>query len=69
MSWEAQRLVVVAAVTLIVTEAAIIVWLLLRRTVHRARVMEKMLAGLVAELARLADQAGVIVPKSEAEVS
>jgi FixJ family two-component response regulator len=30
--------------------------------VHRARVMEKMRAGSVAELVRLADQAGVIVP-------
>jgi FixJ family two-component response regulator len=33
--------------------------------VHRARVMEKMQAGSVAELVRLADRAGVIVPKSE----
>ena len=33
--------------------------------VHRARVMEKMRAGSVAELVRLADQAGVIVPRSE----
>jgi FixJ family two-component response regulator len=33
--------------------------------VHRARVMEKMRAGSVAELVRLADQAGVIVPKAE----
>lgn len=32
--------------------------------VHRARVMEKMEAGSVAELVRLADRAGVIVPKS-----
>ena len=32
--------------------------------VHRARVMEKMRAGSVAELVRLADQVGVIVPKS-----
>ena len=32
--------------------------------VHRARVMEKMLAGSVAELVRLADGMGVIVPKS-----
>ena len=32
--------------------------------VHRARVMEKMQAGSVAELVRLADRAGVIVPKS-----
>ncbi|PYN95104.1 MAG: hypothetical protein DMD91_25990 [Candidatus Rokuibacteriota bacterium] len=63
MSWETQRLVVVAAVTLIVAETAVIVWLLLHRTVHRAPVMEKMLAGSVAEL-RLADQAGVIVPTS-----
>jgi FixJ family two-component response regulator len=31
--------------------------------VHRARVMEKMQAGSVAELVRLADEAGVIVPK------
>jgi len=31
--------------------------------VHRARVMEKMRAGSVAELVRLADQVGVIVPK------
>ena len=34
--------------------------------VHRARVMEKMRAGSVAELVRLADRAGVIVPKSAA---
>jgi FixJ family two-component response regulator len=34
--------------------------------VHRARVMEKMRAGSVAELVRLADQAGVVVPKAEA---
>jgi len=33
--------------------------------VHRARVMEKMRAGSVAELVRLADQAGVVVPKAE----
>jgi len=33
--------------------------------VHRARVMEKMQAGSVAELVRLADRAGVIVPKLE----
>jgi len=33
--------------------------------VHRARVMEKMQAGSVAELVRLADRAGVIVPKSK----
>jgi FixJ family two-component response regulator len=33
--------------------------------VHRARVMEKMRAGSVAELVRLADRAGVIVPKLE----
>jgi FixJ family two-component response regulator len=33
--------------------------------VHRARVMEKMKAGSVAELVRLADRAGVIVPKSK----
>ncbi|HEX9505203.1 MAG TPA: response regulator [Acidimicrobiia bacterium] len=32
--------------------------------VHRARVMEKMRAGSVAELVRLADWAGVILPKS-----
>jgi len=32
--------------------------------VHRARVMEKMRAGSVAELVRLADEAGVSVPKS-----
>jgi FixJ family two-component response regulator len=32
--------------------------------VHRARVMEKMGAGSVAELVRLADRAGVVVPKS-----
>ncbi len=32
--------------------------------VHRARVMEKMQAGSVAELVRLADEAGVTVPKS-----
>ena len=32
--------------------------------VHRARVMEKMEAGSVAELVRLADRAGVIVPAS-----
>ncbi len=31
--------------------------------VHRARVMEKMRAGSVAELVRLADQVGVIVPR------
>jgi FixJ family two-component response regulator len=30
--------------------------------VHRARVMEKMRAGSVAELVRLADAVGVIVP-------
>jgi FixJ family two-component response regulator len=33
--------------------------------VHRARVMEKMRAGSVAELVRLADRAGVIVPKTQ----
>jgi FixJ family two-component response regulator len=33
--------------------------------VHRARVMEKMRAGSLAELVRLADRAGVIVPKLE----
>jgi FixJ family two-component response regulator len=32
--------------------------------VHRARVMEKMRAGSVAELVRLADEAGVTVPKT-----
>jgi FixJ family two-component response regulator len=32
--------------------------------VHRARVMEKMQAGSVAELVRLADRVGVILPKS-----
>jgi FixJ family two-component response regulator len=32
--------------------------------VHRARVMEKMRAGSVAELVRLADRIGVIAPKS-----
>jgi FixJ family two-component response regulator len=32
--------------------------------VHRARVMEKMRAGSVAELVRLADEAGVIVPRA-----
>jgi FixJ family two-component response regulator len=32
--------------------------------VHRARVMEKMRAGSVAELVRLADEVGVIVPRS-----
>lgn len=32
--------------------------------VHRARVMEKMRAGSVAELVRLADRAGVVVPSS-----
>jgi FixJ family two-component response regulator len=32
--------------------------------VHRARVMEKMEAASVADLVRLADRAGVIVPKS-----
>ena len=32
--------------------------------VHRARVMEKMQAGSVAELVRLADEAGVTVPKT-----
>jgi len=31
--------------------------------VHRARVMEKMRAGSVAELVRLADRAGVLVPQ------
>lgn len=34
--------------------------------VHRARVMEKMQAGSVAELVRLADQAGIVVPQPEA---
>ena len=32
--------------------------------VHRARVIEKMHAGSVAELVRLADEAGVTVPKT-----
>ena len=32
--------------------------------VHRGRVMKKMRAGSVAELVRLADEAGVIVPKT-----
>jgi FixJ family two-component response regulator len=32
--------------------------------VHRARVMEKMRAGSVAGLVRLADEAGVTVPKT-----
>jgi FixJ family two-component response regulator len=32
--------------------------------VHRARVMEKMQAGSVAELVRLADEVGVIVPRT-----
>jgi FixJ family two-component response regulator len=32
--------------------------------VHRARVMEKMQAGSVAELVRLADEAGVTVPQT-----
>jgi FixJ family two-component response regulator len=32
--------------------------------VHRARVMEKMRAGSVAELVRLADAVGVVVPKT-----
>ena len=31
---------------------------------HRARVMEKMRAGSVAELVRLADRVGVVVPKT-----
>ncbi|HYE93844.1 MAG TPA: LuxR C-terminal-related transcriptional regulator [Terriglobales bacterium] len=30
--------------------------------VHRARVMEKMRAGSLAELVRLADRAGIVVP-------
>jgi FixJ family two-component response regulator len=34
--------------------------------VHRARVMEKMRAGSVAELVRLADRGGVIAAKSSA---
>ncbi len=34
--------------------------------VHRARVMEKMEAGSVAELVRLADRAAIIVPKADA---
>jgi FixJ family two-component response regulator len=33
--------------------------------VHRARVMEKMRAKSVAELVRLADRLGVIVPKPD----
>ena len=32
--------------------------------VHRARVMEKVRAGSLAELVRLADEAGVTVPKT-----
>ena len=36
--------------------------------VHRARVMEKMGAGSVAELVRLADRAGVIVPRHVTKV-
>jgi FixJ family two-component response regulator len=32
--------------------------------VHRARVMEKMRAGSLAELVRLADEVGVVVPRS-----
>ena len=36
--------------------------------VHRARVMEKMRAGSVAELVRLADRAGVIVPGHSTKV-
>ena len=35
--------------------------------VHRARVMEKMQAGSVAELVRLADRAGIIVPQSKVQ--
>jgi FixJ family two-component response regulator len=35
--------------------------------VHRARAMEKMRAGSVAELVRLADEAGVTVPKRDVE--
>jgi FixJ family two-component response regulator len=35
--------------------------------VHRARAMEKMRAGSVAELVRLADEAGVTVPKPDVE--
>jgi FixJ family two-component response regulator len=36
--------------------------------VHRARVMEKMRAGSVAELVRLADRAGVVVPRPATKV-
>jgi FixJ family two-component response regulator len=35
--------------------------------VHRARVMEKMQAGSVAELVRLADRAGVVVPQAKVQ--
>ena len=35
--------------------------------VHRARVMEKMQAGSVAELVRLADRAGVVVPQAQVQ--
>ena len=35
--------------------------------VHRARVMDKMQAGSVAELVRLADRVGVILPKARAK--
>jgi FixJ family two-component response regulator len=35
--------------------------------VHRARVMDKMQAGSVAELVRLADRVGVILPKAHAK--
>jgi FixJ family two-component response regulator len=33
--------------------------------VHRARVMEKMEANSLAELVRLADRAGVVVPSAD----
>jgi FixJ family two-component response regulator len=35
--------------------------------VHRARVMEKMQAGSVADLVRLADRAGVVVPQAKGQ--
>jgi len=54
VSWETQRLVVAAALTLIVAETAVIVWLLLRRTVRRRTrlVLEERLRfeALLAEL-------------------
>jgi FixJ family two-component response regulator len=37
--------------------------------VHRARLMEKMRAGSVAELVRLADRAGVVAPKSSSKTT